>query len=117
MDGWTQVQHWSYPGYNNYNFGLGYMTDDGFEAGVYYNSYRKVSVYGAKRWMYNEYIGVYLGLATGYKDAIDFPVAPLAGLLLQLPLTQDVGARIMIQPPLGKELDGVIHLAFTFKFK
>lgn len=115
-DGETYTYYWTYPGYNNYNWGIGYRTDDGYEVGAYYNSYRNLSVYVAKSWMYNEYIGVYLGLATGYNDAINFPVAPLAGLVLQLPLTSSVTAKLLLSPPLGSNLDGVAHLAFGYKF-
>lgn len=115
-DDWSYTTTWSYPGYNNYNWGVGYRTDDGYEVGAYYNSYRNLSLYVAKSWMYNQYVGVYLGLATGYKEAIDFPVAPLVGLVLQLPITTDVTAKLLLSPPIGSNLDGVAHLAFGYKF-
>lgn len=110
------TQTYTYSAYNNQNWGIGYRTDSGYEVGAYYNSYRKLSLYIATSWMYNEFIGVYAGLATGYRDVLDFPVAPIGGFILQFPIADKINARLLVQPPLGSKFDGVIHLTFGYKF-
>lgn len=59
--------------YDNANYLLGCVTDEGHVAAVFENSYSNTAVLVGHRWQYNswsEYVSPYLvlGVATGYKD-------------------------------------------------
>ena len=57
--------------FNGINPGLGTECDR-WQAGVYYNSIKKVTVYVGRIAPANQYFGVKYGLATGY----DYPIVP-----------------------------------------
>ena len=100
---------------NNYNPGIYGRLDCGIQAGIFYNSEERVSVYGAYAldfdlgWVSPFIIG---GAATGYEVA---PVVPLAVVGAGIGLTQNFTARIGYIPGLY-DLPHTIHLTIERKF-
>lgn len=115
-DGTTNHFYKTYQRYNDNNFGLGYRTDSGFEIGDYYNSYNKNTAYVAQDLLYKDTIGVFAGLATGYKVATGHAIQPIGGALLRLKLTEDTKFNLMYLPPLVGGV-GVFHIAISYKIK
>lgn len=101
--------------YNNRNYGLGYRTDSGLLIGLYNNSYYKVTAYIGKQVMFTEHLGGFVAVGTGYKSVTRFPLAPLGGLILKVPLTDSVSLDIMGLPKLGR-IDGLLHATIAYKF-
>ena len=104
--------------YNNYNFGLGYRTDDGWIFGLYRNSYFKPAAYVAKQWtpeslrFGDAQFGFFVGAATGYREVSGHALAPIGGLSAKYPLSDKWSANVLGTPPIGK-MDGVVQLTFS----
>lgn len=102
--------------FNNLNYGVGYRTDGGYIVGTYKNSYYLTTVYAGKEFMYNEYIGVFLAGATGYKKQSGYTVTPFATLMLKAPITDKTKLMVNIVPK-KKLLDyEVISAAVQYDF-
>lgn len=96
--------------YNNRNFGLSWR-QDGLIFGAYHNSYYRTTVYLGREFMLNRYVGGFLGLGTGYRHDI----SPLGGILLKAPIGDRVQLELIGTPKIG-EVDGVLHLATSYRF-
>lgn len=57
--------HFPQKDYNNFNPGIYYRNADEWTLGTYYNSDRKITVYGGKTWHFGP-LSFMAGLATGY---------------------------------------------------
>lgn len=102
-------------GYNNNNFGIGYRWDSGLTVGMYYNSYRRPTVYLIEEWMPLRRFGAVLGIATGYDNVSGNPLTVIGGLIIRTPITNRLEVNVLIVPPVG-EMDGVTHFSFLKKF-
>jgi len=102
-------------GMNNNNLGIAYQTDSGYSIGVYHNSLRRTSFYAGKAFMANEYLGVYVGAATGYNWK-GSPVMPFVAGLVNIPVTDEFSVLFSIIPK--KKFDGyvVINSSLVWKF-
>lgn len=69
--------------YNVTTYGVTYIRKDGFAAGVYQNSYYKFSFHIDYRYMFNDYIGAFIGYATGYENYRSNGV--IGGIVLRTP--------------------------------
>jgi hypothetical protein len=99
--------------HNNNNFGLAYKFDSGYAVGVYRNSQYHTSVYGGKEFMYNRYMGVFLGAVTGYENSAIFP---FAAALLKMPITEKTNAVLSVIPKKDFSTFEVINLALEYNF-
>lgn len=66
-------QHYPAKGQNNVNPGLYVRSADGWTAGAYHNSHRKLSAYAGRTWdrdFYGIRPAVTLGVITGYRHAV-----------------------------------------------
>jgi hypothetical protein len=102
--------------YNNLNPGFGYRRSDGYALGVYWNSYRKPTVYISKEIMFTERFGIELGLGTGYRIVSDRMVMPIGAFVYKIPLSENWHADVLMLPPLGSQLSGVAHIVLAKKF-
>lgn len=100
---------------NNSNSGIGYRNDDGLAVGTYYNSYHKQTYYVTQDFMYNKYVGVVVGLVSGYEGSTGLMITPMAAATVKVPLTEKITANFLAMPKFGK-LAGVVHLAVSYKF-
>ncbi len=100
--------------YNNINPGIGYKTDNGLMVGYYDNSYHKPTFYLAQEYMFNQYVGVFGGVGTGYKSVVGYDLNVLGGLVFRYQLTDKIGLNLMTLPPIGK-MTGVAHMAVSYK--
>ena len=95
--------------FNNVNPGA-YVRSGDWQAGVYLNSYRHTTVYGAYAWQLPYRVELLTGVATGYRDAWDHgPLAPMAAFSYRF----DGGVRISFLPPTPKT-SAVVHLSTEF---
>jgi hypothetical protein len=101
--------------YNNLNLGIGYRTDSGWSAGLYFNSYKQPTAYIAKEFMLRPWIGVVIGAGTGYEIPTGHKISPIGGLLLKYQVTPQYALNAMVLPPI-KDMDGVAHLVVARKF-
>lgn len=104
------------PGHNNNNFGLSYQFDNGFTFGYYKNSKYRYSVYFGEQFMFNEYIGVFGGLVTGYRKKSDNQLMPFLSGVIKIPLDDKVGLMLTIIPKTDFSDYVVSTLSVTFKF-
>jgi hypothetical protein len=107
--------------YNNFNPGIGYLTDSCWTIGMYKNSYKELSVYAGKSWLWNCGItglkcGGMLGVASGYRKYLGHPVQPMGGLVLKYDINEQYGVMLLGYPPAG-DVEGLVHLALTIKAK
>ncbi len=100
--------------YNNINPGIGYKFDSGLMFGYYNNSYHKPTFYVAQEYMFNQYVGVFGGLGTGYKYVSGRDINVLGGFVFKYQLTEKVGLNLMALPPIGN-MTGVAHMAVSYK--
>jgi hypothetical protein len=98
--------------YNNSNLGVGYRTDSGYVFGVYHNSYRQLTAYAAKEFMFTQNVGAFAGFGTGYKIPTGKPVTVLGGLLFKHQLNKDYALNVLALPPTGNTA-GVLHLVIA----
>jgi hypothetical protein len=91
--------------YQEINPGVSVACEE-WQAGVYYNSYKDVSVYGTRvfRNVYNTGIDVAVGAVLGYS----VPVLPLV-----VPSYKIGDVRISLIPPVNKQTGG-IHMSVEF---
>lgn len=111
----TKTQH----RYNNFNYGLAYRWDNGWEVGMYHNSFRNNTFYVAKEWMFTESFGAMVGAGTGYDVRTDsHPIAFLGVFQYKYKLDDKWTAAVQFVPPV-KTLgaSGVAHLTFSRQFK
>ena len=101
--------------YNNLNLGIGYRTDGGWQAGLYYNSYKQPTAYIANEFMLRPWIGVVIGAGTGYEIPTGHKIFPIGGVLFKYQVTPQYALNAMILPPI-KDMDGVAHLVVARKF-
>ncbi len=107
--------------YNNFNPGIGYLTDNGWTVGMYKNSYKDLSVYAGKSWLWNCGVaglkcGGMIGVASGYRKYLGNPVQPIGGLVLKYDIDERYGVMLLGYPSIG-DVDGLVHLALTIKTK
>ena len=100
---------------NNNNYGVGYRTDAGLAVGTYFNSYHKQTAYITQEFMYNDYVGVVVGLVSGYQESTGLLITPMVAATAKIPLTKTTTANFLVMPKVGK-LAGVVHLAISYKF-
>lgn len=101
--------------YNNNNYGIGYRSDTGWLVGVYHNSYFRPTAYVGKEWMYNQYFGGQVALATGYDSVAHRPVVLIGGLIVRFPIYDGVKGNFLLVPPVANT-DGVVHFALNYPF-
>lgn len=91
--------------YNNLNVGVGYLSSDGWAAGLYRNSERATSAYLTRRFQLTDTLSIAVGGATGYRGIV---VAPLAAALVTVPLGT---ARLVfgVMPFYDQRLGLVVH--------
>lgn len=99
---------------NNFNPGVGYMTEGGWVAGLYYNSFKHPSLYVAKDWKANEYVGAFLGVATGYGSVTGVELGGLAGFRFTLPVTDRTKVNLLVTPKVG-DTQTVVHLTLSVR--
>jgi hypothetical protein len=99
--------------YNDYNPGLGYRWNNGWNVGFYYNSFYKTSVYSAKEFMLSDNVGLIAGGVTGYKSSTGYSVAPLLGAEWCQPITDKLSA-VMLVIPAFRNSPGVLHFAAEY---
>lgn len=98
--------------FNNFNPGVYYRNDEGWTAGGYYNSLRRVSVYAGYTWQYRA-LGLTVGGATGYEA----PIQPLLVPSLRLFSTERFSARLAYIPQVEKRIESnVLHLTVEYSF-
>lgn len=102
--------------YNNVNPGLGYRTDDGYLFGLYYNSYKKPTMYAAKEFMLNDSFGAFVGLGTGYEIPTGHPIMVIGGLEYKYRFNDEYALNVLALPPTGSTV-GVVHIAIARSFK
>ena len=107
-----EEEYYKKNGFNNNNLGIAYQLDSGYSAGVYYNSVRRTSFYAGKSWMFNDYLGVYTGAATGYKRS----VTPFVSGLINIPVTEKYSVLINVIPTPRFDKYLVINTALVWKF-
>lgn len=108
--------HYPNNSYNNSNPGLYWISDEGWAAGAFYNSYERATLYGGKLVPLAGPVSFFLAAATGYPAA---DVVPLAGLSWRLPALGGVFPRLLLIPALefnGRRYDGVLHLSLEKPF-
>jgi hypothetical protein len=108
--------------YNNFNPGVGYRTDDGWSVGAYYNSYQLTSLYVGKNFNVYKWIGVNVGVATGYSGHGIPPdnwyeIRPYALLEAKIPVTDIVSVLGGYAPRMGQYNPvGTFHVAVAIKY-
>jgi hypothetical protein len=101
--------------YNNVNIGVGYLTDTGWGAGVYYNSSRRPTGYVVKQWeVLDTDMSVTVGLATGYKKTKGRSVIPMFAIGYKYQLSSNVAILIKVVPPING--DAVAHMMVGKRF-
>lgn len=99
---------------NNVNLGIGYSRDDGWAAGIYYNTYRNPSAYIAKDFSVKPNLGVFAGVATGYDQVSSYPLTLVGGLRFTFPLTDRTSLKLLVAPGVfGSQT--IAHLTLTYK--
>lgn len=109
-------RHFPNDRYNNSNPGFYWLSDDGWAAGTFYNSYERTTVYGGKLLPLAGSLSVFLAAATGYPTG---EVIGLAGLSWRLPALGGVYPRLLLVPSVefnGRQHDGVLHLSLEKPF-
>lgn len=96
--------------FNNANLGLYLRTERGITAGAYYNSERRMSVYGGYTHEWGP-VGVTVGLITGYQRAA---VLPLVVPSVRLGRIDQVTFRLAYLPKIEKGGAHVLHLMAEF---
>jgi len=83
--------------FNEINYGIGIdefvTTDSYYTAGMYKNSYNKLSTYIGYGYDFSKYSGIKAGAVTGYPQAI---VMPMLAPYLSLPLHKRVSIQIIM---------------------
>lgn len=105
--------------YNNVNPGVGVIRDDGWMAGIYFNSYRKPTLYAGRVFeasVSRATIGAVLALGTGYAIPTGKPLALLASFTASVRVTDTLKVRVMYLPPLTSETVSVTHVMLGYKF-
>lgn len=97
-----------YSGYNNLNVGAYVRTDCNIQVGAFYNSERRLSVYGAYIFDSKDHpFFVFGGVATGYKNSI---IVPLAGAGVKVSKF-----RVSYTPAISKyKVPNLIHVTYEF---
>lgn len=109
-------RHFPNDRYNNSNPGIYWLSDDGWAAGTFYNSYERTTAYGGKLLPIAGSLSVFLAAATGYPSG---EVIGLAGLSWRLPALGGVYPRLLLIPSVefnGRQHDGVLHLSLEKPF-
>lgn len=102
--------------FNNNNYGLGYRVDSGWEAGYYYNSYRKSTMYISKELMMTDSFGGVFGAGTGYEEVTGSKINVLGGLLFKYKMNEKFTLNTVVVPPLFSAV-GVVHFELSYKLK
>lgn len=100
--------------YNNFNPGV-YVVHNGWTAGTYYNSIKKVSVYGGYTFEYPVgpgTAGLTVGAITGYWRSVNPLVAPSYAV----PIGKDYSVRLFYLPKVKFTGAHVVHLAIERRF-
>lgn len=109
------IHHSGYTEYNNTNPGLYVRSPTGWQAGTYWNSHRKMTVYGGKAFIFAKVpehdwdFGVFVGAATGYPWGKITPMGALS--------TRFGWARLSFSPPVGDKVSATLHLSFEWELK
>lgn len=102
-------QHYPQKEQNNVNPGVYIRSDDGWTAGAYHNSHRKLSAYAGRTWdrdFYGMRPAVTAGLITGYRHA----VLPMLIPSVATPAVDGWRARVAYVPKFEKN-STVLHLS------
>ena len=108
---------------NNINPGMGFVTDAGWTAGGYRNSFRHNTLYVGRQFMWDigtanrrqVQAGFALLATSGYKVVSNKNITPGGGLALRMPLTEKVTAVVVGFPKVGTGTIGYMHLAIGYK--
>jgi hypothetical protein len=103
--------------YNNTNLGIAYRTDAGWIGGLYYNSYRQATVYGAKEFMFTENFGAIVGGGTGYKILTGRKINALGAFEYKQKIDGKWKINYVVVPPISKSTVGVAHIELLYKYK
>lgn len=99
--------------YNDANPGLYLRTPAGWQVGTYWNSHRKVTLYGGRAFRpfagQNWDAGAFLGVATGYPWGDLMPIGALSA--------RYGFARLTATPRIGDKASATLHLSFEWELK
>ena len=101
---------------NNNNYGIGYKTDNGYSIGIYKNSFYKTSAYAGKEFMYNRYLGGFVGIASGYKEESGKAFIPFVSGTVKIPIDNKYGLMFNVIPAKDFKDYVVINMALERKF-
>jgi len=117
---WTDKDNNSYSkthyALNNNNYGIGYKTDNGYSIGIYKNSFYKTSAYAGKEFMYNRYLGGFVGIASGYKEESGKAFIPFVSGTVKIPIDNKYGLMFNVIPTKNFKDYVVINMALERKF-
>lgn len=105
---------------NNYGAAIRYNIDSALsvQAGGYYNSYYKPTVYAIGQYMPlggdTLRVGVFGGLASGYHGALKVPV--VGGLVADINIFEGVTYTVRHAPKIGAKTASVTSFEIAFKF-
>jgi hypothetical protein len=104
--------------FNNVNPGLAWQFDSGVQLGVYYNSYRKPTAYVAYEYMFNDELGVVVGVGNGYQavSRVNGGWTMIGAFEYKYPLAKNLKLVTQFIPPMLGPV-GVMHAAFAYSFK
>lgn len=116
--GLTQANN---PAYRERNLGIGlkgsFDRQWAVEVGYYQNSAWKETVYAVAKWTPVDYqwvrLGVGFGGGTGYCAK---PVLFMAGAVVTVDVTKNVGFDVVAIPPIGRGTEGVVGLQLRLSF-
>lgn len=107
----TRIGNTMFFAYNNENYGLGWRTERGLMFGTYRNSLYRQTFYIGQELMWNEHLGGFLALGTGYHAN----VALLGGGVVKLPVSTRTKLELIATPSF-KQVDAALHLAVSYRF-
>jgi len=120
----TYVENYERKSYTEVNFGVGYVSDEGWTGGAYRNSYGEFSAYGGKTWTWQ--LGrmdavVSAVLATGYQDRSNMVLTPLISAGVKAPITEQLSVLVNVVPVVFRnsgdsKLGAILHVGITQKF-
>ena len=94
--------------FNNDNYGIGYVLDNGVVAGTFRNSLDNQTLYAGYLWRFHPRVGLIVGAATGY----EYPIVPAAILNFNAPISKQLSLHLNILPI----KQGVANLAIGYQF-
>ena len=118
-NGYQTCDRWTTPHkYNNSTPGIGYISDDGWASGVYYNSVNSFTAYAGKKWsLFNTNAYVLTAVGTGYSRMVDMKVMPMVAIGYKLQITDTYSIHVKAMPPVNKSGAAAAMISIGKSFK